>query len=379
MDFILSLPKANNYNGIWVIVDRLTKRAMFIPVTIEKGETSARSCARIFQREYQKLHGIPESILSDRDCRFTSTFWNEFMALQGCKHQLSSAFKPSTDGQTERTNRFVEDYIRNYVYASQENWPELLWSAEFAYNARVHESIKMSPFEADLGYIPRAVPDRIFDDIVGNKSNQEIMALGQKQQRILDLLKANLEDAQIRMQKYYNKNRPVQKFDVGNKVMISTKNLNIEHLGISKIGTTKFGPLWIGPYPIVAVTTPDTYKLLLPIGLKLHPEFHTSLLKPYVSDINTERLNKPNEGLIAAGGNSNEEAFLIEDILNHRKSKGVISYLVKWLGYPHSENSWEPLVNIQKPASRLIDIYLESCKLNKKLWNPSPQKSSQKK
>jgi RNase H-like domain found in reverse transcriptase/Integrase zinc binding domain/Reverse transcriptase (RNA-dependent DNA polymerase)/Chromo (CHRromatin Organisation MOdifier) domain len=377
MDFILSLPKAQNYNSIWVIVDRLTKRAHFIPIEMGSQESTAKACAAIFQREYQRLHGIPESIISDRDVRFTSAFWRELMALQGIVHNLSSAFRPQTDGQTERTNRFIEDYIRNYVHASQENWPELLWSAEFAYNARVHESIKMSPFEADLGYIPRAIPDRIFDDIVGKKSHKDIFTLGRKQQQIMKILKENLAKAHERMRKYYNRNRPVQEFDVGSKVMVSTKNLNIEHLGIPKSGTTKFGPLWIGPYPIIEKTSPDTYKLLLPIGLKLHTEFHTSLLKPYLLDPDSERFNLPNEGMLSAGGN-NEKAYLIEDVVSHRKEKGIISYLVKWLGYPTSENSWEPLSEIKRPASRLIDTYLERRGLNKNSWNPDLRSSRTK-
>ena len=377
MDFILSLPKARGYNSIWVIVDRLTKRAHFIPIFMGRGNSSAKACAAIFQKEFQRLHGIPETIISDRDCRFNSAFWLEFMELQGCKHQLSSAFRPNTDGQTERTNRFIEDYVRNYIYANQENWPDLLWSAEFAYNSRVHESLKMSPFEADLGYVPRAIPDRIFNDIVGTKSNQDIFALGERQQELLITLKMNLENAQLRMKKYYDKNRPVQVFEIGDKVLISSRNLNIEHLGIAKEGTTKFGPLWIGPYPIIEKTTPDTYKLLLPIGLRLHSEFHTSLLKPYVQDSNPSRLNRPNEGMLSARGNG-EKSYLVEDVVNHRKGKTDIEYLVKWVGHPSDQNTWEPLVELQLPAGRLINIYLERCGLDQRIWNPKYNRSSRR-
>jgi hypothetical protein len=370
MDFILSLPCVHAVDGIWVIIDRLTKRAHFIPVCMKDDKTSAKNCAIIFQKEFQRLHGVPETIISDRDVRFTSKFWQEFIKMQGGFHQLGSAFRPNTDGQTERTNRFVEDYIRNYVHVNQDNWPELLWSAEFAYNARVHESIGMSPFEADLGYIPRAVPDRVFDDIIKTKSNTDILALGRKQEKILVILKNNLVKAQDRMRRYYNKNRPTQHFDIGEKVMISVQNLDIEHLGIAKSGTKKFGPLWIGPYPVLKRTTPDTYKLSLPIGIKLHPEFHTSLLKPYRTDNDSDRLNKPNEGMCSAGNDNTEEAFLIEKIVGHKKVKKKVYYLVKWTGYPADHNSWEPLENIRKPASRLIDTYLEKRKLDKVCWNP---------
>jgi hypothetical protein len=374
MDFILSLPESEQNNAIWVIVDRLTKRAHFIPVAVKDSESTAKACAIIFQREYQRLHGIPESIVSDRDCRFTSVFWQEFMKLQGCEHNLSSAFRPQTDGQTERTNRFIEDYLRNYVHATQNNWSELLSSAEFAYNSRIHDSIKMSPFEADLGYIPRSVPDHVFDQIVGTKSKRDVLLLGQKQQALMNCAKENLIKAQERMSKYYNRNRPIQDFEVGDKVLISAKNLNIEHLGVSAGGTKKFAPLWIGPYPVVKKTSIDTYKLQLPIDLRLHPEFHTSLLKPHRVDSSSSRLNKPNEGMISAG-HGNETSYLIEDVVGHKKVGKVIKYKVKWLGYPEDENTWETYSNIVKPAYGLIKNYLAKHGLDNEKWNPGVRKT----
>ena len=373
MDFILALPPCQEFNSIWVIIDRLTKRAHFIPVKMGSLESTAEACAAIFCREYQRLHGIPETIVSDRDVRFTSLFWQEFMKLQGCVHHLSSAFRPNTDGQTERTNRFIEDYIRNYVHAAQDNWVDLLYSAEFAYNARIHESIKMSPFEADLGYVPRAVPDHIFDQVVGNKGAQGAYDLGKRQEKILLILRDNLLEAHRRMKKYYDKNRRIQEFDVGDKVMLSSKNLNIEHLGISADGTKKFGPLWIGPYPVLAKTSVDTYQLQMPPGLKLYPHFHTSLLKPYVADNDCDRLNKPNEGMVAAGGE--DGAYLIEDVVDHRIKEKVIQYLIKWVGYPSDYNTWEPLENIRKPASGLIENYIQRLNLDKSQWFPDLRRS----
>jgi hypothetical protein len=235
----------------------------------------------------------------------------------------------------------------------------------------------MSPFEADLGYIPRAVPDRIFDSIVGTKSQQDVWSLGQKQQAVSDKLKLMLAEAQRRMKLYYDKNRPVQDFQVGDRVMVSSKNLDLEHLGVSPHGTTKFAPLWIGPYPILKLTTPDTYRLQLPVGLRLHPEFHTSLLKKYYASTDPYRLNKPNEGMRSVDGGE-EESFLIEDVVAHRKNGTEIQYCVKWLGYPSSENSWEPLSNIRKPAEGLIRNYLSKLNLKEAIWLPDVRRSKRK-
>jgi hypothetical protein len=149
--------------------------------------------------------------------------------------------------------------------------------------------------------------------------------------------------------------------------------LNIEHLGISACGSKKFGPLWIGPYPVLAKTSADTYQLQMPPGLKLHPQFHTSLLKPYVTDNDSERLNKPNEGMVAAGGQ--DDAYLIEDIIGHRLQGKIIQYLIKWVGYPAEYNTWEPLEGIRKPASGLIKNYIEKLKLDKSQWFPDLRRS----
>jgi hypothetical protein len=155
--------------------------------------------------------------------------------------------------------------------------------------------------------------------------------------------------------------------------MLSSKNLNIEHLGISADGTKKFGPLWIGPYPVLAKTSVDTYHLQMPPGLKLYPHFHTSLLKPYVADNDGDRLNKPNEGMVAAGGE--DGAYLIEDVVDHRIKEKVIQYLIKWVGYPSDYNTWEPLENIRKPASGLIENYILRLNLDKSQWFPDLRRS----
>ncbi|POM75903.1 Polyprotein [Phytophthora palmivora] len=155
MDFItgLSRNRHSECDAIMVIVDRLTKRAHFIPTMTT---CTAADTARLFRDYHQKLHGLPLSIISDRDSNFTSRFWSELMTCQQTQLQLSSAFRPETDDQTEKTNHFVSDYLRAFVNARHNDWNDKLSLAEFAYNARVHPSIGMEPFAADLGYVPRS-------------------------------------------------------------------------------------------------------------------------------------------------------------------------------------------------------------------------------
>jgi len=152
VDFITKLPLAQGYDSILVVVDRLTKMVHFIPTT-EK--TSAEGLARLFRDNVWKLHGLPESIISDRGPQFTAGLMRELNKMLGIKSKLLMAFHPQTDGQMERVNQELEQYLRMFIDHRQEQWPEWLGTAEFAYNNKVHSSTKTSPFKANYGQNPR--------------------------------------------------------------------------------------------------------------------------------------------------------------------------------------------------------------------------------
>jgi len=136
-DFITKLPLAQGYNSILVVVDRLTKIVHFIPTT-EK--TSAEGLARLFRDNIWKLHRLLESIISDRGLQFAAGLMRELNEMLGIKSKLSMAFDPQIDGQTERVNQELEQYLRMFIDHRQEQWPKWLGTAEFAYNNKVHLS-----------------------------------------------------------------------------------------------------------------------------------------------------------------------------------------------------------------------------------------------
>jgi hypothetical protein len=123
MDFITDLPGSEGNDSILVVIDRLTKMSHFIPC---KKELTAEGLARIMTKEIFRLHGIPKDIITDRGTLFTSDFWKNYMTKMGVDRRLSTAFHPQTDGQTERTNSILEQYLRAYVNYQQDNWNELL-------------------------------------------------------------------------------------------------------------------------------------------------------------------------------------------------------------------------------------------------------------
>ena len=149
IDFIVGLPKtAKGYDSIWVVVDRLTKSAHFIPV---KTGYKSHQYAELYIARIVSLHGIPKTIISDRVSQFVARFWEQLHAALGTQLIRSSAYHPQTDGQTERINQILEDMLRACALTYSQKWDDCLPLAEFAYNNSYQESIKMAPFEALYG------------------------------------------------------------------------------------------------------------------------------------------------------------------------------------------------------------------------------------
>ena len=126
--------------------------AHFVPTT---ERTSAEGLARLFRDNIWKLHGLPDSIISDRGPQFAAGIMKELNCILGIKTKLSTAFHPQTDGQMERMNQELEQYLRMFIDHRQEQWPEWLGTAEFAYNNKVHTGTKVSPFKVNQGQDPR--------------------------------------------------------------------------------------------------------------------------------------------------------------------------------------------------------------------------------
>jgi transposase InsO family protein len=157
MDFISNLPLVSNKSTIWVIVDRLTKFAHFI--ALPNGITAV-ALASTFLAEINRLHGLPKTIVSDRDKLFISKFWKELFTRLGTSLAFSSSYHPQTDGQTEVLNRCLETYSRCFVSEEPHHWPWFLPLAEFWYNSLFHSAIGMTPFEALYGTLDELLTKR---------------------------------------------------------------------------------------------------------------------------------------------------------------------------------------------------------------------------
>jgi len=151
-DFITKLPLAQGYDAILVVCNRFSKMAHFIATT---ERTSAEGLARLFRDQVWKLHRLPESIVSDRGVQFAAGMIKELNNLLGIQTKLSTAYHPQTDGQTERVNQELEQYLRVFIDHRQEQWPDWLGTAELAYNNKIHVATKVSPFKVNYSQDPR--------------------------------------------------------------------------------------------------------------------------------------------------------------------------------------------------------------------------------
>ena len=196
MDFIVKLPSVHGYNQIWMVVDRFSKMVHFIPLK----STTARELADSFVKEIWRHHGLPLDITSDRDSRFTSHFWIAVMKKLDVHLNMSTAFHPQTDGQSEPLNQILEQYLQIFCTYHQHDWVDLLPFAEFAYNNSVNASTKMTPFYAVYGQHPRSIwPTNVQDKCVAGNEFIDQM------EKLRDRLHSTLLESREWMRKNHNR------------------------------------------------------------------------------------------------------------------------------------------------------------------------------
>jgi len=196
MDFVTGLPRSKDHDAIWVVVDRLTKQRHLVPCSTT---VDARDLADLFLLNVFQLHGLPRTITSDRGPQFASAFWHRLCARLGIELQLSTAFHPQTDGQTERMNAVMEQYLWSYVNYLQDDWADWLLIAEFASNKHTSETTAVPPFFANLGYDPHWQFD-LSASLPNQAEDQQAHSAVKALSEIHDHLRTEIHRAQLRYQ-----------------------------------------------------------------------------------------------------------------------------------------------------------------------------------
>ena len=242
MDFVIGLSRAQSgYDAIWVIVDRLTKLAHFLAI---HNNYSLNQLAELYVDEIVKLHGVPVSIVSDRDPRFTSRFWPKLQKALGTSLHFSTVFHLQTDGQSEKTIQNLEDMLRACVLEFKEDWVKYLSLVEFAYNNSYQTSIGMAPFEALYG---RKCRTPICWNEVGERkiNNLELIEVSSEKIRII---RERLKVAQARQKSYADVRRKELEFEVDDMVFLKVAPWK-RVIQFQKRG--KLNPRYIGPFRII--------------------------------------------------------------------------------------------------------------------------------
>ena len=272
VDLVTDMPPSLSLHGqtcdsIITFVCMLTKQAHFFPCN---KTVTAKQLATIFLDAVYRLHLLPSVLVSDRDPRFTSDFWQTLFRHLGTKFNLSTAYHPETDGQTERTHRTIEQILRAYVHPLQDDWASYLPVAEAAYNNSHHSSINTTPFYANYGFHP-TTPASVLTPQPAPPSD-----LAAHLRDIHALVRAEVDYAKARQAEYANRRRRELQFKVGDRVRLDTT-----HLMLSSELSRKLTDRYIGPFTVTHVISPVAYRLQLPEALKrVHPVFHVSRLLP---------------------------------------------------------------------------------------------------
>jgi hypothetical protein len=345
MDFIGPFPVSEGYDYLLVVIDRLTSMVHLIPTTTK---VKATGVALLYFKEIVRLHGMPETIVSDRDSKFTGKFWKELHRLVGIKLLMSTAFHPQTDGQAERAMRTIGQILRTLVESDQKDWSRKCPMVEFAINSAISDTTGFAPFELVYGLMPAMMTEPS-----SNTPFKGVQDFADK--AFLNLSAAHDAIIAQRVRQTHNANtkrRTETALEVGSRAYLSTEKLNLP-----KARARKLAPKFIGPYLVTSSHSKDsTYTLELPPELKarrIHPTFHVSRLRRHIPN-NDDLFPSRESKKFYDFGNDAEDEWRVASIRTHRWKKRALELEVEW---EQGDITWEPLEQCNQLQA--LDEYLE--------------------
>jgi transposase InsO family protein len=322
-DFITDLPRSRGYDSVMVCVDRLSKMVRLIPCN---KTISSEMAAKKYRDFVWKDFGLPFRIISDRGPQFVSNFMRALNQLLGITENLSTARRPQTDGQTERANQELEQYLRIFCNDRQSDWAEWLACAEFALNNRVNSSTGFSPFFLNYGRDPPRplAPLRLVNSSVpkANEFAAQMSALSQEASAALRLAAASMKRA------YDRHHREAPPLAVGSLVLLDANGINTARPS-KKLDDRRYGP-----FKVLQRVGLQSYRLELPQSWKIHNVFHVSKLVPFVSPQFPSQLEPPRIPEIP------NETPCISSIISHRELRNTRHFLVLLRGQNAEDAKW---------------------------------------
>jgi len=318
VDFVVELPLSSGHDAVMTVVDSVSKQAHFIPTHTT---VTAEGAARLFLHQVWKLHGLPTCVVSDRGPQFVARFTRELYRLLGIKLASSTAWHPQTDGQTERINQELDQYLRLFVNKRQDDWYDLLPLAEFQHNNHVHSATQHPLFLLDTGRLPRIG----FEPRQNHSDLETVNKFMERMRTAIEEAKSAIRKAQDDMKRYYNRRRtPAPVFNPGDKVFLDASDIQTMR------PSQKLSHRRLSPFVVERRIGPMAYRLKLPHWMKqLHPVFNIVKLTPAPDNpIPGRKLTDHPPPIIIDG----ELEWEVEEILDSHWHRRRFQYLVKWKG-----------------------------------------------
>ena len=381
MDFVTGLPLTDRGNdAIATFTDKLTKMVHLVP--LHWNSSSSHTIARIFFESVWRLHGCPLKIICDRDTRMASATWLELMRLVGIKTAATTPYRPQSDGQSEVTNKVMEQILRAYIEPRQKDWDIKLPAVEFAMNDSEHSVTRFTPFYLNYGQSPATNLDILLDAV-----KQDCPTVNPTASELIDQMQQDLSQAKQNIQEHWQKvlarpstNKHSPKYKIGDQVMLSTNSFTAPK---DKDTQWKLRPKYYGPFSVVQVYyddenyklppeergPPSACKLGLPKGWKIHPTFSLDKIKPFPGESKYEHQNAipPPPTEVVEG----KDEYVVEKILDHKimysrgSRKKEMHWLIRWKGYGPEEDLWIPERNINVGGQNAVWRDYEEQRKNK--------------
>ncbi|QRW11207.1 Retrotransposable element Tf2 protein [Ceratobasidium sp. AG-Ba] len=331
-DFIVKLPESQGMDSILVVIDRFSRQAHFIPCL---ESTNAEGVADLFIKEVWKLHGLPKTTVSDRGPTFNSQFLKALYAKLGINPKFSTAFHPETDGITERTNQWLEGFLRSFCNYKQDDWVRWLPIAEFCHNNQVNSATGKTAFETIYGLHPRW--DLV--DLEVNAPNAADMA--DSMQEIWDEVIASMEFHRSK------EDTPKHEYKEGDKVWLVGQNITTRRPS-KKLDNKK-----LGPFVISEKISSHVYRLELPKTMRTHNVFHINLLAPFTEDKDFHRRQARPPPIVTEEG---EEEYEVDHVVAWEQRKNSLYYQIRWKGYDPIEDTMERAEKIAELPQIMEDL-----------------------
>jgi hypothetical protein len=346
MDFIEQLPVSSGFTAILVVVDRLSKQAIFIPTY---DTVTSLELAKLFVLHVFSKHGVPSHVTSDHGPEF-SHFFRSLGVILDMKLHFTSGYNPQADRQTEHTNQTLEQYLCAYTNYQQDNWDELLSIMEFAYNNAPSATTGISPVFANKGYHPNISvhPER---DITSARAREFTVDLDE----LHEVLRTEIKTAQERYQKSDDSQRtPAPEFKIGQKVFVKANHFQTTH------PSKKLAEKYLGPFEVIAQAGTHSFTLRLPETLRsVHLVFHISMLELATLNEIPNRIQEPPPPVEVDGDLEYKIAEVVDSKIDRRRRACQLLYLVRWAGYEGTDEelTWILATELDHASEVVVEFH----------------------